>query len=351
MTTVRDLFDAAGVARAGAVRWGERVPLRSPGVYVVATTQHADDERGFGSLPLRTEALSELLRQRPGMSIDAYPASHESLADRLHAMFPVNEPVLYVGLTTDSLWRRTWDYYRTPIGARKPHAGGWPIQMLVHGSDLWVHYGAAHDPAAAERAMVLRFVSGVPAEVAASLIDPGRPLPFANLVEPGGKRKRHGIRGAVEKKKTSPGGPAQRSGSANRASRKRAVVELKVEDIELRERILEAIVEYDRLGQSAFLEKYGWERARSYFLLFDGNYYDSKAILGAALRIEPGPSEERDRLSGGKNGAARILERLGFAIVSTRGIDLQGSAIRSGSEVVCGNCFMVVAKSGGCSCD
>ena len=46
--------------------------------------------------------------------------------------------------------------------------------------------------------------------------------------------------------------------------------------------VLAAIAEYDRLGQDEFLDKYGFDRARSYLLIHNGKAYDSKAIVGVA---------------------------------------------------------------------
>ena len=55
-----------------------------------------------------------------------------------------------------------------------------------------------------------------------------------------------------------------------------------------RHEILQAVAEYDRLGQDRFLEKYGFGKARSYRLVVDGKTYDSKAIVGAAHGFLPG---------------------------------------------------------------
>ena len=55
-----------------------------------------------------------------------------------------------------------------------------------------------------------------------------------------------------------------------------------------RREILQAVAEYDRLGQDRFLEKYGFGAARSYRLVVDGKTYDSKAIVGAAHGFLPG---------------------------------------------------------------
>ena len=45
-----------------------------------------------------------------------------------------------------------------------------------------------------------------------------------------------------------------------------------------RRHVLEAVAEYDRLGQEAFLEKYDFGKALTYRLVYDGKSYDSKAI-------------------------------------------------------------------------
>jgi hypothetical protein len=67
--------------------------------------------------------------------------------------------------------------------------------------------------------------------------------------------------------------------------------------------ILQAVAEYDRLGQDRFLEKYGFGAARSYRLVVDGKTYDSKAIVGwhtasflARNRLPPPTSAAGQRL-------------------------------------------------------
>jgi 5-methylcytosine-specific restriction enzyme A len=49
-----------------------------------------------------------------------------------------------------------------------------------------------------------------------------------------------------------------------------------------RQAVLAAIADYDRVGQSAFLSRYGFDPARFYVLVHDGRSYDSKTIVGAA---------------------------------------------------------------------
>jgi 5-methylcytosine-specific restriction enzyme A len=79
--------------------------------------------------------------------------------------------------------------------------------------------------------------------------------------------------------------------------------------------ILQAVAEYDRLGQDRFLKKYGFGAARSYRLVIDGKTYDSKAIVGAAHGFLPGqePLAPAD-FSGGAATVGRLLKRLGFQV-------------------------------------
>jgi 5-methylcytosine-specific restriction protein A len=83
------------------------------------------------------------------------------------------------------------------------------------------------------------------------------------------------------------------------------------------EAVRAAIRECNERGRDRFLEHYGFKRARSYYLLFEGKFDDSKAILGVAHRHQfPGrrrlkPSD----FSGGKHTVKPRLESLGFEVV------------------------------------
>ena len=195
MTTVREVFAGAGLVARGTVRWGSRVSLDAPGVYVVALNSDLDDASSLAACPVDASSVRRLLQVRPEAEVDALPASEASLSARLSAMWLPSEPVLYVGLAGTSLTKRVGQYYRTPLGARSPHAGGWPVKTLSVIDHLFVHFSACSDPGRAEVEMVGTFVAGVPSIVAASLYDPSAALPFANLMFPGGRKKWHGISG------------------------------------------------------------------------------------------------------------------------------------------------------------
>ena len=70
-------------------------------------------------------------------------------------------------------------------------------------------------------------------------------------------------------------------------------------DLSDRRAVIHAIAEYDSLGQGTFLKKYGFGRARSFVLLYNGRSYDSKAIVGAAYQHQFGNRLTSQDFSGG----------------------------------------------------
>ncbi|MDW4572670.1 hypothetical protein R8Z57_07755 [Microbacterium sp. M3] len=203
-TTVNDLFRNANVLRSGAVRWGTPVPLEKPGVYVIATTEDPQQHTGLVECPIDEHSVDQLIRVRPEILIDNAAADAARLTLRLRALWPASESVVYIGKAGTDTSRRVKQFYDTRIGARAPHAGGWPVKMLDT-RRLWVHYGATARPGDAEAAMIALFAEAVPLEVRRALVDPSAPLPYANLEYPAGRRKAHGIRGAKElRRKPAP---------------------------------------------------------------------------------------------------------------------------------------------------
>lgn len=89
-----------------------------------------------------------------------------------------------------------------------------------------------------------------------------------------------------------------------------------VKDITSRQAVLDALAEYDRLGQAAFLRKYGFGHAREFFLVVGSTEYDSKAIAGVAHGYQfpqDGPLSHA-AFSGGETTVQALLESLGFTV-------------------------------------
>ncbi|HEX2040899.1 MAG TPA: DUF3578 domain-containing protein [Acidimicrobiales bacterium] len=98
-------------------------------------------------------------------------------------------------------------------------------------------------------------------------------------------------------------------------------------DVTDREFVLRAMKEFDDVGREAFLRKYRFGRALTYFVEHEGKRYDSKAVYGVAAGYqEPdlGPLGSTE-FTGGEATVKRRLERLGFAVVADddapKGID------------------------------
>lgn len=195
MTSVSGLLDAAGLVHDGAVRWGQRPSLFTPGVYLVATTSDPKDEIGESHAVVDPDAVTTLLRARTEATVDGHAATAESVRRRLEAIWVAGEPVVYIGLASTSVRDRVGQYYGTKIGARAPHAGGWPIKLLAGLDRLWVHYAAADDPDDAEQRLLRAFRDGLAAAVVAGLHDRDVVLPYANLELTKGLRKGHGFKG------------------------------------------------------------------------------------------------------------------------------------------------------------
>lgn len=86
-----------------------------------------------------------------------------------------------------------------------------------------------------------------------------------------------------------------------------------------RRAVLRALSEFDELGRGEFLAKYGFSPARTYSLEWNGQEYDSKAILGAAYGFQHGTPLSPQEFSGGEATTAPVLRRLGFSVVARSG--------------------------------
>ena len=105
---------------------------------------------------------------------------------------------------------------------------------------------------------------------------------------------------------------------------------MSLSDLTSRDAVNRALDEFDRLGRDAFLSKYGFGKAREYFVRRGNQLYDSKAIVGAAFGHqypEHGPLRAGD-FSGGEATVQAKLNELGFevVVVSTTPAEPAGAA-------------------------
>jgi hypothetical protein len=196
-STIRDLFSAYRLEPAGFARWGQPLHERQPGVYVVALTGDADDVTAtLQECPLDPAAISELVRVCPRLLLDGRPTSATDVGERIASFWIADEVALYIGRTGQPLAKRVSQYYRTPIGAPRPHKGGWWIKTLRVLPELCVHWARTPDDIDAEDTMLRHFTAHVSA-VARAALPGGPPMPFANLMDGDDRRKSHGISNAT----------------------------------------------------------------------------------------------------------------------------------------------------------
>jgi 5-methylcytosine-specific restriction enzyme A len=80
--------------------------------------------------------------------------------------------------------------------------------------------------------------------------------------------------------------------------------------------IVAAANEFKQIGKKSFLAKYGFGPAQTYFLRYEGELLDSKAIVGAAHGYqfpEQGPLTH-PKFDGGEKTVKKKLEELGFEV-------------------------------------
>jgi len=144
--------------------------------------------------PLSDAALDELLISCPALTLDGGRPTRAQVAKRIGSYWLPDECVLYIGLAGQPLRTRVRQYYKTRIGAAKPHKGGWWLKTLSVLTELHVHYAPTDDFKEAEEQMLR------------AALPTGDPvMPFANLRDGDWQRKRHGIRGATSEAARSTG--------------------------------------------------------------------------------------------------------------------------------------------------
>jgi hypothetical protein len=82
--------------------------------------------------------------------------------------------------------------------------------------------------------------------------------------------------------------------------------------------VLRAVQEYDRLGPDGFFSAHGFAPTTTYDLVWDERRYPPKAILGTAYEFATGERLGSGDFEGGKTGAVRVLEKLGFTVQERR---------------------------------
>lgn len=198
-STVSGLMSAVGLEPSGVVPWGAPVPEVSTGVYVVSLTESTKStNEALPYAPTDKSTLDDLLNACGRLTLDSIPQPRpRDIADRMVRYWLPDEVVLYIGLAGQPLRTRVRQYYKTPIGAAKPHKGGWWLKTLSILPDLYVHYAVTPDFKEAEEEMMRTFARNISASSKGDWPSGEPIMPFANLRDGDWRRRNHGIKGAT----------------------------------------------------------------------------------------------------------------------------------------------------------
>lgn len=175
-----DLIEGAGLNVGGHARWGAIHGANKPGVYAV------EWDRAVDAAPIDLAAVEEWLERVPSLRLDGARPSASQLSVRLAEFWIPGNTVVYIGLTTSTIAKRLRQYERTPLGDRRPHAGGhWLKTLRDYERRTIVTWAYTEDVSPMEHELITAF------DIAGA-----RSLPFANLMHPSGWRKAHGITGS-----------------------------------------------------------------------------------------------------------------------------------------------------------
>jgi transcription elongation factor GreA len=195
----------------GPATLGTPVRSNKPGVYVI--------ELGapLTAAPIDFNAVGRWIERVPTLTLDGARPAGRDLAARLHGFWLAGQTVLYIGMSGASIGSRVGAFVRTPLGDRKPYAGGYWLKTLTDLDRLRVWWAETDAGEEYEDALLEAFAAAVPADVAAKLYDPDVVLPFANLQRADKVRKRHGLAGALLADDTAqPATDAERRAAASK---------------------------------------------------------------------------------------------------------------------------------------
>ncbi|QRP48652.1 hypothetical protein [Amycolatopsis sp. FDAARGOS 1241] len=78
---------------------------------------------------------------------------------------------------------------------------------------------------------------------------------------------------------------------------------------------MRALVEYDRLGPNGFFAAHGFGASRAYEFVWRDRRYPHNAVPGTAYEFATGERLAPADFEGGRSGAVKVLEKLGFSVV------------------------------------
>src|SRR5450432_1232753 len=186
-----ELLRSVGLLADGPVRWGNPIRVGGPGVYLVELATP------LKSAPIDHQLVGHWIERVPSLTLDSARPTAREMAVRLGEFWLPEETVVYIGMTNLSIGGRVGALVKTPLGDRRPHAGGHWLKTLTVLSELRVWWAPTSAPEEYEDALLSAFAQAVSPAARAALRDSSVVLPFANLQSATDERKQHGIRGSL----------------------------------------------------------------------------------------------------------------------------------------------------------
>lgn len=186
-----ELLRSVGLLADGPVRWGNPIRVGGPGVYLVELATP------LKSAPVDHMLVAHWIEHVPSLTLDGARPTQRELAVRMGEFWLPDETVVYIGMTNLSIGGRVGAFVKTPLGDRRPHAGGHWLKTLTVLPELRVWWAPTTAPEEYEDALLTAFAEGISAEARAALRESSVVLPWANLQSATDERKQHGIKGSL----------------------------------------------------------------------------------------------------------------------------------------------------------
>jgi transcription elongation factor GreA len=197
--TGADLLRAVGLLADGPVGWDRPLPRAGAGVYIIELPAP------LPSAPIDIARVGKWLERVPDLRLDQERPTSKALAGRLASYWLADQVVLFIGATAGSVGARLTALRKTPLGDRRPFAGGLWLHTLqtkaLSGAHVW--WARTDAPEEYEDALLTAFATAV-GDGAAGTPEPGLVLPWAVLRRPTGERRGHGITGALIPEPVAP---------------------------------------------------------------------------------------------------------------------------------------------------
>lgn len=187
--TPNHIFQKIGVHPSCVTRWGERVPVRGPGVYLVSRSRDGNASPRCQRCPFDHGVLADWIKRAPDMRLNEAVPTPAALDDYLSGFWHADEAIVYIGQAT-GLGARLEQFFRHRLGDRRPHAGGHWLKTLSH-ENLWIHAAACRSARDAIRleSLALDLFQAAVLSVRPELVaTPARAIPFANRAHNGRKQ-------------------------------------------------------------------------------------------------------------------------------------------------------------------